>query len=130
MTMKRLYRIENPDTMEGLWYNSQGEYTEYVKTLDHGQCRELPMPHDETLAGGWFSACHSPLDLLNWFSPADLAQLQERGYGMYRVDVPADDCLLLPDHAAFRRERASLTELAPLTVLADLQAATLYSVKA
>lgn len=105
--MPTLYRVENPDTMAGLWYDGQGNFTEYVKTLDEGQCRDLPMPYDLSVAGGWFSACDNLADMANWFSQRDLEQLAVRGYGLYEVTVPDQDVKPLAGHAVFRRELAS-----------------------
>lgn len=105
--MPTLYRVENPDTMAGLWYDGQGRFTEYVKTLEDGQCRDLPMPYDPAVAGGWFSACDNLADMSHWFSRRDLDQLSVRGYGLYEVTVPDRDVRPLGGHAVFRRENAS-----------------------
>lgn len=109
--MAVLYRVENPDTAEGLWYDGWGNFTEYVKTLDDGHCRDLPMPYDPAIAGGWFSACDNLDDMSNWFSLEDLDQLAERGYGLYEVFVPDGDVREVSGHAVFRRENAKLHRL-------------------
>ena len=109
--MARLFRVENPDTMKGLWYDGAGNFTEYVKTLDDGHCRDLPMPYNPEIAGGWFSACDNTVDMRNWFSGADLQQLQQRGYHLYEVHVPDMDCRSVDGHIVFRRENADFRRL-------------------
>ncbi|MGW9405368.1 hypothetical protein ACWGQ2_15515 [Arthrobacter sp. NPDC055585] len=113
---RTLFRIENQQSMAGLWYDGDGRFTEYVKTLDHGQCRDLPMPFDPGLAGGWFSACSEVAQLQSWFSPEDLAQLARRGYGLYEIRVSEAECRETGGHFVFRRENALFREL-PLTLL-------------
>jgi len=113
---RTLYRIENPHSMAGLWYDGEGRFTEYVKTLDHGQCRDLPMPFEPGLAGGWFSACREVAQLQSWFSPADLLQLAGRGYGLYEIRVSGSDCREVGGHFVFRRENALFRQL-PLSLL-------------
>lgn len=114
--MASLLRVENPNTGEGLWYNTWGDFTEYVKTLADGQCRDLPMPYNEDIAGGWYSACDNFKDMSNWFSPEDLLQLEARGYGLYHVLVPDTDVREVDGHVVFRRENATLHQL-PMRLL-------------
>lgn len=111
-----IYRVENPDTMAGLWYDGAGNFTEFVRTLDDGQCRDLPMPHDPELAGGWFSACDNLTDMSHWFSISDLEQLEGLGYGLYEITVPEADVRPAGGHVVFRRESASF-RLVPTSLL-------------
>ena len=111
-----IYRVENPDTMAGLWYDGNGKFTEFVRTLDDGQCRDLPMPHDPALAGGWFSACDNLADMSHWFSAADLVQLEGLGYGLYEITVPDLDVRAAGGHVVFRRGNATF-RLVPTSLL-------------
>lgn len=117
--MPTLYRVENPATDIGLWYNKFGEKTDFIK---HGivgaQCAELPMPKDETVygdGGRWYSACDNIPDMRNWFSISDLQQFKKAGYGLYLFEVP--EYRMIDGHAIFLREKAiSITE-APISLL-------------
>jgi hypothetical protein len=87
--MWKLYRVENPSTDLGLWYSAEGELTEFIKTLEHGQCRNLPMPHDPRMkdGGDWLSACDNLPDMRHWFSEADLRELDAKGYRLFEIEV-------------------------------------------
>lgn len=112
--MATLFRVENPITEVGLWYRSDGEFTEFIKTLDEAQCRDLPMDFDPTMkdGGNWISACDNIPDMKNWFSTSDLHQLQQIGYGLYRFEVPT--YRMANGHAIFLRE--SVVEFHPMDI--------------
>lgn len=105
--MATLYRVENPDTMIGLWYNSFGEKTDFIKhQIKDAQCADLPMDFDPQMKDGgeWFSACDNVADMRNWFSVHDLVQFKQAGYGLYLFEVP--EYRIANGHAIFLRERA------------------------
>lgn len=85
--MPRLYRVENPLTKAGLWYNEAGRLTEVVKTLDNYRNADLPMAWEEHMAGGWHSAVDDLPTLKNWFNVEEMTELERRGYGVYEFDV-------------------------------------------
>lgn len=115
--MSTIFRVENPVTEVGLWYNSRGEKTDYIKTIDNAQCRYLPMEFDPTMkdGGDWVSGCDNLLDMKNWFSLEDLAQFKARGYGFYRFEVP--NYRMANGHAIFLRESAIEVVEIPLSLL-------------
>lgn len=117
--MPTIYRVENPITNIGLWYNSQGEKTDFVK---HGivgaQCADLPMPKDESTygdGGRWYSGCDNIPDMRNWFSISDLNQFKQAGYGLYLFDVP--EYRIADGHAIFLREKATSIVKADISIL-------------
>lgn len=85
--MPTLYRVENPFTRAGLWYNEDGRFTEVVKTLDNYRNADLPMAWEEHMAGGWHSAVDDLSTLKTWFNVPEMQQLADRGYGIYEFDV-------------------------------------------
>lgn len=103
--MSTLFRVENQATEIGLWYNSDGTFTEFIKTLDEAQSRDIPMGFDPQMkdGGNWVSACDNIPDMKNWFSTKDLQALQQIGYGLYAFEVP--DYRIVNGHAVFLRER-------------------------
>lgn len=86
-TIQEIFRIENQDTMNGMWYNDKGEYDPFIKTLTEGISADLPMePHERygQFDRRWFSGCVD-FDLLkHWFSKRDIFELNEAGYKLYK----------------------------------------------
>ncbi len=113
--MPSLFRVENPLSRIGLWYDAEGNFTEFIKTIDNAQCADLPMDFDPEIAGGWSSACDNLPDMKHWFSASDLAALQEIGYGLYEIEV--DDYRTYNGHAVFYREKATKFTPRPITLL-------------
>lgn len=85
--MPTLYRVENPTTKRGLWYNEAGEYTGVVTKMNDYRNRDLPMGFEDCMAGGWHSAVDNLDDLKQWFNESEMAELEARGYGIYQFDV-------------------------------------------
>lgn len=117
--MATIYRVENPSTDIGLWYNKFGEKTDFIKHQIKGaQCADLPMEPDlATYADGgrWYSGCDNIEDMRNWFSVSDLKQFEAAGYGLFKFDV--SEYRQANGHAIFLREKAlSITE-APISLL-------------
>lgn len=113
--MVTLFRVENPITKVGLWYDEDGNFTEFIKTLDNAQCRDLPMEFDPDVAGGWVSACDNLPDMKNWFAPKDVAALSEIGYGLYGYEV--EDYRTVGGHAVFQKHRVTNFRPLPITLL-------------
>lgn len=117
--MPVLYRVENPATDVGLWYNKFGEKTDFIKhQIKDAQCADLPMDPDLSIyadGGKWYSACDNIPDMRNWFSVSDLQQFKKAGYGLYLFEVP--DYRMANGHAIFLREQAISIEEAPISLL-------------
>lgn len=83
----KIYRIENPGTMHGMWYELDGTYNPFIKTLTEGKSKDLPMDYHERYAQGglkWFSGCPSKELMQHWFSPLDAWELYQAGYRLYQ----------------------------------------------
>lgn len=107
--MPTLYRVENPFTKGGLWYNEEGRFTEFVKSINYRNA-DLPMRWEEHMAGGWHSAVDVLDDLKTWFTIDDMKQLEDQGYGIYQFDV--EDYRIGHSetgisHAVFRRDKVT-----------------------
>lgn len=90
MLTKTIYRIENPKTKCGMWYNERGEYEPFINTLTEGISKSLPMPFDSKFREDnikWFSGCESLVQLGEWFSEKDIEELMESGYRLYELNV-------------------------------------------
>lgn len=113
-----IYRVENPRTMQGLWYRGDGTFNPHILTLSDGKCRDLPMGFDPTFKTSgldWFSACDNLDDMQNWFSLADLKELSQQGYGLYRFEVSR--LIRVPGHVAFTREHVMCSKLVPTSLI-------------
>ncbi|HSW65308.1 MAG TPA: hypothetical protein VLH56_18675 [Dissulfurispiraceae bacterium] len=85
-----VYRIENPDTMHGMWYKLDGTWAPFIFTLTEGISRDLPMGyHPRYSAGGkkWFSAGKSKENMNQWFSARDALELSQADYKLFEFDV-------------------------------------------
>lgn len=112
--MPILYRVENPNTMVGLWYTATGEKTDFIKTIPDAMNRDLPMEFDPNFTGGWYSAGENLPQMKNWFSANDVAVLSQAGYGLYKIEV--NEYRSEHGHAWFRREGAIFTPV-PIDLL-------------
>jgi len=86
--MKTFYRVCNPESEQGLWYDFKGKFTGLIHT-DFNFCAnsKLEMPFDPELVG-WLSAVENLDDLWVWFSQEDIVELQKHGWYIhsYLVD--------------------------------------------
>jgi hypothetical protein len=90
MNTIKIYRIENPETWTGMWYNADGSYSGYIHSLTEGKSAWLPMDFDEKYrADGktWLSAGKSIENMNQWFSVLDAYELDKAGYFLYEYVV-------------------------------------------
>lgn len=97
-----------------MWYNDEVEKTDFIKTIPGAMNADPPMDFDPEFAGGWYSGCDNLVDLRNWFSPSDVAELSKAGYNLYKFEVK--EYRFANGHAWFRREGAIFTPV-PIDVL-------------
>lgn len=117
--MPTLYRVENPNSMQGLWYDGHGRYNGFIRQFGDAKCHDVPMGFDPKFkdGGDWFSACDNLKDMANWFSPDDLTRLHGIGYRLYSMEV--DRYRTINGHAAFLRSGIIHTSPASLAMLTD-----------
>jgi hypothetical protein len=85
--MAMLFRVENPFTKAGLWYSETGKYTGIVTKMENYRNKDLPMAHEDCMAGGWHSAVDNLDDLKQWFNFEEMTELERTGYGIYAFNV-------------------------------------------
>lgn len=88
-TIQEIFRIENQETMHGMWYNQKGELDPFIKTLTEGISADLPMePHERYGQNNkrWFSGCKDFELLKHWFSRRDILELNDAGYRLYKFE--------------------------------------------
>lgn len=89
LVVQEIFRIENPDTMNGMWYNQHGEFEPFIFGLTEGISAHLPMQPDErygNIGQRWFSGCGDFQQLQYWFSNRDVIELGEAGYKLFRFE--------------------------------------------
>lgn len=87
--MKKIYRIENEETMHGMWYEEDGTFNPFIYKLTEGKSKNLPMDfHEKYKKDGfkWFSGCGSIEQMNLWFSPLDALELFKSGYKLFEID--------------------------------------------
>lgn len=122
MSVIKVYRIENPNTMHGMWYKLDGTYSPFIMTLTEGISKNLPMDfHQRYSEGGkkWFSAGKSKDNMNQWFSPLDAIELNQNGYKLYAFDV--SEYHIEEHQVIFTREGVIRSEEIPLDFLWDIK---------
>jgi hypothetical protein len=80
--MPIVYRVEKPNSNQGLWYTTDGLLQPVVHQLGLA-CASLPMEPDSAYAEdgiAWYSGCDTISGLLNWFSPKELMLMDLHGF--------------------------------------------------
>lgn len=116
--MSILYRVENPSTMQGLWYRGDGTFNPFIRSLGDAKCHDLPMDFDPAFKAeglDWFSACDNTEDMSNWFSLSDLQKLHMQGYRLYRFEVTR--YRNLGGHAVFARHHVVSAKAVPINLI-------------
>ncbi len=116
--MGTLYRVENPQTMQGLWYRGDGTFNPHIRSLGDAKCHDLPMDFDPAFKAeglDWFSACDNTADMANWFSFSDLRKLTAQGYGLFRFEV--ERYRQINGHAAFARQHVISAAAVPIRTI-------------
>ncbi len=118
--MKTLYRIEHAEAKTSLWYDSSGNKTDFILSLDGMMSAGLEMPFDPELAGGWLSSVGDLPDLCNWVSSSDVEQLAVAGHRLFAVDVTAHRDIY--GHTVFKREAVVSSRQLPFAALEAVRA--------
>jgi hypothetical protein len=122
--MSTVFRVENPLTMQGLWYDKDGNFNPFIEKLSEAKCKDLPMQFDllyKDAGYAWFSACNDFPEMCNWFALQDLVELAQAGYHLYKFEVTAYK--QVPGHVIFTRESIVDTVKLDIRVLAEAGAA-------
>jgi hypothetical protein len=86
---KVFFRIENQDTMHGMWYDQNGKFEPFIERLTEGKSAKLPMdfnPKHRTGGLEWYSGGRSVEEMHHWFSDRDALELFQNGYKLYRFE--------------------------------------------
>jgi hypothetical protein len=84
---KKFYRVCHKDTLQGLWYDYQGQFTGLIHN-DFNFCanKDLEMDFDPEIVG-WLSATESLEQLWQWFTKEDIQKLQDHGWFIHEFEA-------------------------------------------
>ena len=84
---KTFFRVCHKDTLQGLWYAFNGEFTGLIHT-DFSFCQNnaLRMDFDPEIVG-WLSAVETLENLFFWFSELDIARLEQHGWFIHEFEA-------------------------------------------
>ena len=111
--MKLYYRIAHQDTQQGLWYDSEGNFTGLIHNeFNFCMNKDLLMPFDPELVG-WLSATGSLEDLFNWFPEEDIERLENHGW--FITVYEAEKVKQYRNHLVICQETSLVRERLPLS---------------
>lgn len=92
MPTKTIFRIENPEDMNGMWYNKQGIFMKTINILcPDGIAKDFPMPENLALhrkdGEVWNSGGKSLENMNQWFTPEDAKSLMNKGFKLFQFEV-------------------------------------------
>ena len=89
--VKTIYRIENPNTMNGMWYSQDGSYQPTIYELcPNSVAKDFPMEYcDDHKKDGknWYSAGKSKENMHFWFSREDAINLVNNDFYLFEFIV-------------------------------------------
>lgn len=88
--VRTIWRIENPSTGSGMWYDAAGNFNPVITDLTDCKSAHLPMGfnNQHKLNGkDWYSGVPDHEMLKHWFSKMDVKELLERGYLLYELII-------------------------------------------
>lgn len=89
---KVIYRIEHPETMDGMWYDRNGAAKKRIHILcPNGIAKDFPMPLNLNLHRKdnkiWYSGGKSIENMNQWFTADDAINLQKNGFKLFKFEV-------------------------------------------
>lgn len=92
MISKIIYRIENPEDMDGMWYTKNGVFRKNIHILcPNGIAKDFPMPLNLELHRKdgeiWNSAGKSIKGMHYWFTSEDAINLINKGFKLFQFEV-------------------------------------------
>lgn len=87
MELRKVYRIENPEDKDGMWYTKDGILRKKIHILcPDGIAKDFPMPFNPIHQKDglvWNSAGKSIENMNQWFTPSDAINLYNNGFKLF-----------------------------------------------
>ena len=110
--VKKFYRVGNPETNQGLWYDYDGKFTGLIHNhFNFCRASALPMPYDETVVG-WLSTTDTIENLFHWFNVEEIQKLEKHGY--YLCIFEAEDYREYENHWLINQKTSVLIDRVPI----------------
>ena len=92
MQTRTVYRIENPEDKDGMWYTKDGIFRKTIHILcPNGIAKDFPMPSNLALhrKGGriWQSAGKNAGNMNQWFTASDAVSLSQNGFKLFEFET-------------------------------------------
>ncbi len=92
MESKKIYRIENPQDKDGMWYDKNGVLRKKIHILcPDGIAKDFPMPLNLELHRKdghiWQSAGKSIENMNQWFTASDAINLFNNGFKLFEFET-------------------------------------------
>jgi hypothetical protein len=91
MEVKTIYRIENPDEKDGMWYTKEGVLRKRIHLLcPNGIAKDFPMPFNELHKKDghiWQSAGRNIENMNQWFTAEDAMNLYNNGFKLFEFQT-------------------------------------------
>lgn len=88
---KIIYRIENPEDMDGMWYTKDGILRKKIHILcPNGIAKDFPMPFNPSHRKDgyiWNSAGKSIENMNQWFTVEDAVNLYNNGFKLFQFET-------------------------------------------
>lgn len=112
--LKKYYRVCHIDTLQGLWYGFDGEFTGLIHDkFNFCINRDLKMEFDPTLVG-WLSAVETLEQLFKWFSQEDIMKLEEHGWFIHEFETDSVKFYEPFQHHVIEQSRSRVVRLLSL----------------
>lgn len=107
---KIFYRVENPKTQNGLWYDIEGNFTGIIHRDEFNmlQNHKLPMPFNKDIQG-WLSCVEKIEEIEAWFNKDDMMILRPKGYVLSEYE--STDFKKVDGHWIMKREASKIIRL-------------------
>ena len=115
--MKKYYRICHRETLQGLWYDFNGNFTGLIHDkFTFCMNTKLEMEFDETIVG-WLSAVEKLHELFQWFSHDDIRQLQKHGWFIHEFE--ADEVMFYDrfKHLVIKQDNARVLRIIEIDLI-------------
>jgi hypothetical protein len=122
--IRSLYRIEDPATMDGMWYDRYGNPKKRIHELcPNGIAKDFPMPLNRLHQKDglvWNSAGDSIEQMNHWFTAEDAQSLYNNGFKLFEFLVDSEDIQQLENEVLFHRDSIWWQEEIPLEVIWEI----------
>lgn len=92
METRTIYRIENPEDKDGMWYTKDGVFRKTIHILcPNGIAKDFPMPSNLTAHRKdgkiWQSAGKNIENMNQWFTASDAVSLSRNGFKLFEFET-------------------------------------------